>query len=126
MYARQPPTGKFSRPFQLPSNYSGNAFAAEEVTEVPSVPEEEKEAEEIPTSAPPQQESEPAEKTASPAGKLFSSPGFHLDLGRLFKSDRGGGIGMEELLLIGLIFLISQGETKDDLLLLLLLLLFIQ
>ena len=129
MYARQPPPGRFPRPIQLPSNYSGNAFPTEppepiEPTEeelsLPDVAEESKE-KPIPEATDTQKEEKPL-----PTGKLFPSPGFRLDLGRLFRSDRGAGIGMEDLLLIGLILLISQGETKDDLLLLLLLLLFIQ
>ena len=129
MYARQPPQGRFPRPIQLPSNYSGNAFSSEpqefnepteEVSAPPPIAEniEEERSEEA---------TRPKRENASlPTGKPFPSPGFRLDLGRLFRSDKGAGIGMEDLLLIGLILLISQGETKDDLLLLLLLLLFIQ
>jgi len=63
--------------------------------------------------------------TAAAVGKLFPSPGFRLDLGHLLRRE-SGGIGMEELLIIGVILLLSQSETKDDLILLLLLLLFIQ
>ena len=38
----------------------------------------------------------------------------------------GGGIGLEELLILGLVFLISQNYEKDDLAFLLLMLLFIR
>ena len=127
MYARQPPQGRFPRPIQLPNNYSGNAFSTEPIdsTEPLQEPDEPKAGEE-PKEIRNQAESDKKEEPSLSTGKLFPSPGFRLDLGRLFRSDRGAGLGMEDLLLIGLILLISQGETKDDLLLLLLLLLFIQ
>ena len=129
MYARQPPQGKFPRPIQLPSNYSGNAFSPEprepiepieEISPITHVTEGRNE-ENLKDTSHPQKEND-----SLPTQKLFTAPGFRLDLGRLFRSDTGAGIGMEDLLLIGLILLVSQGETKDDLLLLLLLLLFIQ
>ena len=128
MYARQPPQGRFPRPIQLPSNYSGNAFSTEppdlnEPSEEDSIQDTEKVTK---TNESQSATIHNSEEPALPTGKLFSSPGFRLDLGRLFRSDRGTGIGMEDLLLIGLVLLISQGETKDDLLLLLLLLLFSQ
>lgn len=116
MYARQPPAGGFPRPIQLPSNYRGTAFS-EEAPASPPPPE--------PKEAPVTKESDGAAPALS-GGRLFSAPGFRLDLGRLFRRDGGGGIGMEELLLIGLILLLSQSETRDDLILLLLVLLFVQ
>lgn len=117
MYARQPPAGRFPRPLHVPTNYSGNAFSSDttEKEEVMTAPQE----------APPSLEAE-SDRVAPTASSLFSSPGFRLDLGRLFRRDGGGGIGMEELLLIGLILLLSQSETRDDLILLLLILLFVQ
>ena len=127
MYARQPPPGRFPRPIQLPSNYSGNAFSTE-----PQEPiESSEESDALPHAGETEEPKDKADTTEKgesslSTGKLFPSPGFRLDLGRLFRSDRGAGLGMEDLLLIGLVLLISQGETKDDLLLLLLLLLFIQ
>ena len=127
MYARQPPQGRFPRPIQLPNNYSGNAFSTEpqEPQEPPEYPIELQDSKETEEAKEKAEATEKGEASLS-TGKLFPSPGFRLDLGRLFRSDRGAGLGMEDLLLIGLILLISQGETKDDLLLLLLLLLFIQ
>ena len=128
MYARQGPQGRFPRNVHIPQNYSGNAFRKEE-----KIKEEATEAldeEEIAVAGQPEPVEEPSGSNPSaeeiPAGRLFPSPGFKLDLGRFFKGERGFGIGFEELLIIGLIFLIAQGDSKDDLIFLLLLLLFIQ
>ena len=115
MYAQQPP-----RQFDLPRNYSGNAFSKEAPTPPPPPVEEEETEEAAPkeTISP----SEPKEDPALPVGA--SRP--RLGLSRLFGRGRGLEIGGEELLLIGLCLLLSQSDTKDDLLLLLLLLLLIQ
>ncbi|MBQ9783805.1 MAG: hypothetical protein IJW44_04745 [Clostridia bacterium] len=133
MYARQPPDGRIPRNMRIPRNYSGNAFRQEpEVS--PFSPEEQQDA--PPDTLPePSQEPVPQERSAdtpqespqedAPAGKLFPSPGFKLELGRLFGKDRNGGIGFEDLLILGLIVLVTQSDTKDDLAFLLLLLLFI-
>lgn len=133
MYARQPPDGRFPRNVRIPRNYSGNAFRQEEEMPPPTVVAEESRETKLPPASPPPSPSEeevkeaPAEPSAAASvGKLFPSPGFRLDLGRFLNRGRGGGIGFEELLIIGLIFLLSQSETKDDLVFLLLLLLFIQ
>ncbi|MBE6546607.1 MAG: hypothetical protein E7668_04090 [Ruminococcaceae bacterium] len=134
MYARQPPEGRPPRPLRVPRNYSGNAFSREEPilsasTEEPAEPippETTAEAVSAETEQPSSPRSEPPTDAAPTAAKLFSAPGFRLDFGRLFRKDRGFGIGTEELLLLGLILLISQSNTKDDLLFLLLLLLFVE
>ena len=135
MYARQPSDGRIPRNVRIPRNYSGNAFRQE--TEEASFSSDLRE-EPIPT---PQQLPAPEDSTPqaqgdaipasapgsdTPAGKLFPSPGFKLDFGRLFGRDRTGDIGFEELLILGLILLVSQSDTRDDLTFLLLLLLFIQ
>ncbi len=112
MYARQPPTTRISRPMQIPSNYSGNAFSAKEEPPVP--PEEEAD----PSEPVAKKESEPKESApVSMTPKL---------IGNLFgKGNRSFGLGSEELLLLGVILLISQNDSRDDLLLLLILLLFL-
>ena len=51
---------------------------------------------------------------------LFGNLGFGFDLGKLF-----GNFGFEELLIVGLIFLIAQSEGNEDIILLLILLFFI-
>ena len=51
---------------------------------------------------------------------LFGNVGFGFDLGKLF-----GGFGFEELLILGLIFLMMQNEGNEDIILLLILLFFI-
>ena len=134
MYARPSPDGRMPRNVRIPRNYSGNAFRQE--SEETSAPVETRE-EDSSLSKPLPSEStapQPQERAAEPpppteeaarAGKLFPSPGFKLDLGRLFGRERGGGIGFEELLILGLILLVSQSDTHDDLAFLLLLLLFI-
>lgn len=113
MYARQTP-----RQFEIPRNYSGSAFSPQSAP--PPPPPEEETAEVIAPmeEAPPLEPKKEAEipTGASPRSGLF----------RLFGRGRGGEIGGEELLLIGLCLLLSQSEAKDDLLILLLLLLLIQ
>ena len=131
MYARQPPEERFPRTVRIPRNYSGNAFRQEENLPTPPFPAESEPVQETPPISTVTESQEPdtsgqASASAASVGKLCPSPGFRLDLGRFLNRGRGGGIGFEELLIIGLIFLLSQSETKDDLVFLLLLLLFIQ
>ncbi len=123
MYARQGPQGRFPRNVRVPQNYSGNAFREEEPI---AVLEEAPPVNDTPSTQN-LEESAPASASSEPIGKLFPSPGFQFSLGKLLGGkDRGLGIDTEELLIIGLILLLSQGEGSDDLILLLLLLLFIQ
>lgn len=116
MYARQPPYNKSNRDINIPGNYSGNAFReinrpydANEKEERDSYKKEEFESTDT------ESESKGEEKQESVSA---SSRGLI--------SRAGGGIGFEELLILGLVFLISQNDSKDDLAFLLLLLLFIQ
>ena len=136
MYARQPPDGRIPRNVRIPRNYSGNAFRQEPELS-PLSPEDPQDAvadtlreASLPQETAPQESHADTPSSAasedSPAGKLFPSPGFRLELGRLFGRDRAGGIGFEDLLIIGLILLVTQSDTRDDLAFLLLLLLFIQ
>ncbi|MBO5939224.1 MAG: hypothetical protein J6Q82_06985 [Clostridia bacterium] len=121
MYSRRELGDRYPR---VPRNYSGNAFR-EEAPPAPSEPIEitdaAKTAESI-EEAPPT-ELAPTGEESIPAARsgLFSHTGA---LGGLFR--QGGSIGSEELLLLGLILLLSQNETQDDLLPLLLILLLIR
>ncbi len=155
MYARQGPDVRFQRNVRIPQNYSGNAFRSDQektdLREAAPQPNDagkiqdkydDREAQDQHDSrdkaeggkdadfddpAASVQNASPASSAKEiPAGSLFSAPGFRLDLGRFFNRSKGLGIGFEELLIIGLILLLSQSETKDDLIFLLLLLLFIQ
>ena len=121
MYARQNSDSRPQKNINIPLNYSGNAFFRSHDTEAapppPSEPTEEINAEvscessEVKTSELPVF----CEKEGKDSGGLFGLLG-------------GGsrGIGFEELLILGLIFLISQNDSRDDLSLLLLLLLFVK
>lgn len=118
MYARQPSENRYSRNMNIPSNYSGNAFRQDTPTEEIEAPEEVGEID-----APQNIQPLPSDETL-PAYKAESSD-TAAGIGRLLGRG-GGGIGLEELLIIGIVILLSQGEVKDDLAFLLLLLLFIQ
>ncbi len=118
MYVRQTADGRRQRGLNIPANYSGSAFSPINEQPIPSVADTsentdapEKEAIEEPVTA----VSLPAEPKDNVGAGLF----------RLFGSG-SGGIGFEELLILGLVFLISQNDVKDDLAFLLLLLLFVK
>ena len=123
MYSRQQRNGREEIAVELPRDYSGNAFSPfpprrEQpacVTEIPRC-EEKKEADEceehpIPT------------YTERHSPREECRPPVLAGLGSLF----GGNIGIEELLLLGVIFLIFADESLRDseLLICLLLILFI-
>lgn len=137
MYSRyHNPSGKT---VQIPDNYSGCAFAEPKVHVVSEKSPAHREHFTPPTDvrrvevakptlpdpapipmpisqAPPQKESEPKEPPALPASGLFGNLGKHLPLSQ--------GLGFEELLLLGLILLLSQTEQSSDIVLWLALLLF--
>ncbi len=137
MYTRVP-SGRMPRGMRVPENYSGNAFRTleapppprEKIPEPPIVfpepTEEEKEAVEV-EEAPPSPvanastASEPSDVSVGAKPSLF---GLRLPFQGLFRSS-GLHIGFEELLLIGLILMISQEGKNDDLVWLLILLLLI-
>ena len=135
------------RGMRVPENYSGNAFrqAPHEISGEPPIrnnprmpaPERivdpisseseslaepmedvQSEPQDLPTEAPPTAE------PATPVGGKALPFGLRLPFQGLFRGS-GISIGFEELLLIGLILLISQEGKNDDLVWLLLLLLFI-
>ena len=119
--------GGYSSSFAVPENYSGNAFRngqerdaeeEEKIRSEESARVDEKIAEE--SSQPTLKLSEEREQCAPPC-QCNKRQGFGFELGNLF----GGKIGFEELLIIGLIFLIAQKENNEDIIVLLALLLFI-
>ena len=116
--------------FTVPENYSGNAFR-ESIAET-DYPIEESPSDTVVEEVVKEQVADVAQEAVEPAakifeekhkrgGSLFSRSGFGFNIGNLF----GGGIGFEELLIIGLIFLIAQSENNEDIIVLLALLLFI-
>ncbi|MBR2354033.1 MAG: hypothetical protein IKA76_05995 [Clostridia bacterium] len=109
MYARQPLDRRSPPPLRIPKNYSGNAFPPKEEPPPP---------EEIRSESPPEppKTEERIQKEDLPVSKPTLAGFFG-------KGDRSFGIGSEELLILGLILLISKGDSHDDLLPLLLLLL---
>ena len=125
MYSRSA-QGRFPRDLRVPKNYAGNAFKPIIEAEVNAEPvSAEPQKTDAPVSEDISHEAPQAENEKAESAGLFKLPKFNLGLGKLFS--RGGiNIGFEELLLIGIIFLIANEGGNDDLILLLLLLLFIQ
>ena len=114
MYNSRPRYDRYSSPISLPENYAGNAFNIG--NQSPSEPIEQPPDQSIPVVG-----EESAGSEQGPA-EIENKERFKLDIGRLFH----GGIGVEELLIIGLILLIAQSDNNDDMILLLALLLFIK
>ena len=111
MYSRQ--STPRQQPWQIPKNYSGSAFS-----QLPSDNPEQEPDRERPT--------DPCASDPVHACTDRSESKKGLPFGPSHKS---GGIGFEELLILGLVLLISQSdesEGNNDLAFLLLLLLFIQ
>lgn len=126
MYSRYP-NYRFSGGVRVPENYSGNAFSASEdkddkIIESDLTEEAPKTPTETVSEAAAEGRGDETAETFKPVQKGFRLPGFKFDIGKIFS----GGFGFEELLIIGLILLISQnGKGDDDIILLLALLLFI-
>lgn len=102
----------------LPPNYGGNTFAEkEEQTEDSQSKSDDSASEEARDPIEPTIQDPPAQFASEPAEEagLFKKNSF-----------LGGKIGSEELLLLAVIFLISDSEGSDDILWLLILLLFIK
>ena len=110
MYSRQGDR-RYLRNMNIPSNYSGNAFRQDEE----SVDISDTSAEDT---------AEPDETRDKALPEDASTQDASVGLSRLLGRG-GGGIGFEELLIIGLAILVSQSNARDDLALLLLLLLFV-
>ena len=120
MYARQNSDSRPQKNINIPLNYSGNAFFRSHETGA---------------APPPLEPSEEINTEGSREGAEVKTSGLPVfcekegkDSSGLFGLLGGGsrGIGFEELLILGLIFLISQNDSRDDLSLLLLLLLFVK
>ncbi len=134
---------RYPRDMRIPINYGGNAFTEnnsnteeESSTDSPlspehlpdnSIAEAEKEMEEIKEEEEPK-ETEKTEETADTAamfkeGKSTRSSLFgNLGANSLF----GGRIGSEELLILAIVFLLSDTDSDNDIIWLLVLLLFIK
>lgn len=125
MYVRQTPEGKFPRSVQVPQNYSGNAFRAQE-EQVPEARLDEAEiGQNEAAESPPCENDFLADSVPEKSASSLPSLGFRLDMGRRFRR-QGGFLGTEELLILGLILLVASGEENDGVALLLLLLLFVE
>lgn len=119
--------GTANNTYRVPENYNGNAFHGD--SEIPSPPVI------IPIET---NEDTPSVSQEEPAVPVSFSPSMHEPQRNEkhthltpFLPPRIGGrggllgdVGVEELLIIGLLFLLSQSDSDQDILLLLLLLLF--
>ena len=134
MYTRVP-SGRMPRGMRVPENYAGNAFrsydpAPPRPVPLPIPPQEEAPPPIEEIAPPPMADHTPQEADGAadaPHTPVSSSPslfGLRLPFQGLFCSS-GLHIGIEELLLIGLILMISQEGKHDDLIRLLILLLLI-
>ena len=129
---------RYPESFAVPENYSGSAFRGEISADDGADVESEggtdyfinndTQASEATFEELGQQEDESVDTMAKKEGPLHTSKkpfssklGFGFNAGKLL----GGSFGIEELLLIGLILLISQSENNEDIIALLVLLLFI-
>ena len=127
MYSRYP-NYRFSGAMRVPENYSGNVFKPSESVDVSEESDTESTFDEVEAKGAEEAslpamstEAENLERETKPASKGFKLPAFNFDIRSLFS----GKFGIEELLIIGLILLISKNDTDDDIILLLALLLFI-
>lgn len=118
MYARQTADGRRQRGLNIPANYSGSAFSPINEQPLPSVTD-------TPENTDVPEKEASAEPVAAVSLPVEAKDNVSAGLFRLFGSGTGG-IGFEELLILGLVFLISQNDVKDDLAFLLLLLLFVK
>ena len=123
MYSRNA-QGRYPRDLRIPKNYGGNAFPKANETERESLTQAD---EQISKNVQAEQE----EHNGAPHGSTLpcntsrGMPKFNLGFGNLF-SKSGISLGLEELLLIGLILILSSEGENDLLILMLVLLLFIQ
>ena len=115
MYARQTSNTKVPRNMNLPPNYGGSAFYEPPVGNM-----RDSEQDELTPEPPEATQSEELHANADHERESRSVGLFH------GFGSTSGGIGLEELLILGLALLISQNDVKDDLALLLLLLVFIK
>ncbi len=112
MYVK-PQNYRYPAGVRLPENYGGSTFR-EEPPQADTRDGEQ-------ASAVNTTEEKASDTEAAPASLL--SPSFRLRLGSLFDNKK---IGTEELLIIGLILLLADSDSNDDLILFLILLFFIK
>ena len=122
MYYR-PQGYRYPREMNLPSNYGGNAF--QKIEPYPDEKDEEESATRELDAEVARKESEIESNKASEASEKSENPVSLLG-GIKQGSFLGGRIGSEELLIIAIIFLLSDADGSDDIVWLLLLLLFIK
>ena len=122
MYYR-PQGYRYPREMNLPSNYGGNAF--QKIEPYPDEKDEEESAARELDAEVERKESEIESNKASEASEKNEKPVSLLG-GIKQSSFLGGRIGSEELLIIAIIFLLSDADGSDDIVWLLLLLLFIK
>ena len=122
MYYR-PQGYRYPREMNLPSNYGGNAF--QKIEPYPDEKDEEESAAQELDAEVGRKESEIESTKASEASEKNEKPVSLLG-GIKQGSFLGGRIGSEELLIIAIIFLLSDADGSDDIVWLLLLLLFIK
>lgn len=122
MYYR-PQGYRYPREMNLPSNYGGNAF--QKIEPYPDEKDEEESAARELDAEVGGKESEIESIKASEASEKNEKPVSLLG-GIKQGSFLGGRIGSEELLIIAIIFLLSDADGSDDIVWLLLLLLFIK
>ena len=122
MYYR-PQGYRYPREMNLPSNYGGNAF--QKIEPYPDEKDEEESAARELDAEVERKESEIESNKASEASEKNEKPVSLLG-GIKQGSFLGGRIGSEELLIIAIIFLLSDADGSDDIVWLLLLSLFIK
>ena len=118
MYTRQTANARTPKMLKVPPNYGGSTFYNITDTSVEDPDRATAETEPQEYTAPSEIRAEDvaaATMTESPRAGLFHGFG-----------GSSGGIGLEELLILGLALLISQNDVGDDLAFLLLLLVFIK
>ncbi len=120
MYNSRPRYQRYTSEISVPENYSGNAFRDEPAEKEEKNESVDNEIADVPKKVEEKSDEELAVMSA-PQKKRGRGASFGLDISRLFK----GGIGFEELLILGLILLVSQDDGNDDVVLLLALLLFV-
>ncbi|MBQ4135486.1 MAG: hypothetical protein IJD73_00260 [Clostridia bacterium] len=122
MYYR-PQGYRYPQEMNLPSNYGGNAF--QKIEPYPDEKDEEESAAQELDAEVTRKESEIESNKASEASEKNEKPVSLLG-GIKQGSFLGGRIGSEELLIIAIIFLLSDADGSNDIVWLLLLLLFIK
>lgn len=122
MYSRTS-SGRQDGGYRIPEGYRGNAFTplSPPTEEAPPEPIE---AESAPVETPPTKQALPVSLPQKSEPRALSPLASLLPPKPTGTKGLLGDIGLEELLILGVILLVSQSETDDDILLFLILLLF--